>query len=348
MLTFLSKPFSRLGVYLGWLLLCGVFSGCPGPAGVSVFIPSGTPGIGFDDLGFSAILHKVLVPAGRTGTLALIDPSTMQVTTIGGFKGKADYSGGHDDGPTSVDEGRGLLFVTDRTAGQLNVVDPSAGAIVASSPLLGGPDYVRYVAATSELWVTEPGSEQIEIFSLPKDGLPQPSHTGNIAVKGGPESLVIDSARHLAFTHLWQGKSVAIDVQTRQIVGQWPNTCTGSRGIAVDEKRGFLFAACDEGTTVVLDVDHGGRVLSSAQQGNGVDVIGYNAALSHLYLAAAGSKELVVLGVSAAGQLSVLGSFHTAGGAHCATADDQGFAWVCSPDNGRLLRIKDPYPKAGI
>ena len=58
--------------------------------------------------------------------------------TIPGFSAKPDYSGGHDDGPTSVDEGRGFLFVTDRTSRKLLVVDPKASRIVASTDVAAG------------------------------------------------------------------------------------------------------------------------------------------------------------------------------------------------------------------
>src|SRR5438132_9345705 len=86
---------------------------------IPITLPEGKAGIGFDDLGFSSTLHKVLVPSGRTGTLDLVDPDTKQVSSIRGFTGSSRFGGGHGQGITSVDEGRGLLFVTDRTAGQL-------------------------------------------------------------------------------------------------------------------------------------------------------------------------------------------------------------------------------------
>src|SRR5215471_7450583 len=124
------------------------------PAGQRVAMPSGDSGIGFDDLRYSSALHRVLVPAGRTGTLDLVDPDTLAVTSIPGFGTVASYSGGHDDGPTSVDEGNGVLYVTDRTAGKLDVVDPAAGRIVSSVALGSGPDYVRFVKTTNEVWVT--------------------------------------------------------------------------------------------------------------------------------------------------------------------------------------------------
>src|SRR5262249_21402525 len=89
----------------------------------AIAIPGGDRGIGFDDLRFSRRLGRVLVPAGRTGNLCLVDPDTGAVQTIAGF-GKAEgFAGGHGDGTTSVDEGAGLLFAIDRTAKQVVVAD---------------------------------------------------------------------------------------------------------------------------------------------------------------------------------------------------------------------------------
>ncbi len=75
----------------------------------SLPLPGGKSGIGFDDMGFAPSLHKVLVPAGRSGNLDLIDPDTKQVTAIGGFSSRTSFGGGHGEGVTSADEGRGLL-----------------------------------------------------------------------------------------------------------------------------------------------------------------------------------------------------------------------------------------------
>jgi hypothetical protein len=310
-------------------------------------LPGGESGIGLDDLRYSRDLGRVLVPAGRTGNIDLIDPATGAISTIAGFGAKESYSGGHGDGTTSVDEGAGRLFAIDRTSKKVVVVDPAAKKIVASAPLAADPDYVRYVAATNELWVTEPDAEQIEIFRLPSDKSSAPEHAAVVAVKGGPESLVIDGKRGRAFTHLWEATTVAIDVRKREIVARWPNGCSGSRGIALDEARGFLFVACAEGRAVVLDVDHDGRELSSAPTGNGVDIIDYDAERGHLYFPAATSATLTILAVSKEGRLSQLGTFPVAKGSHCATTDGQGRVFVGDPHGGRLIVITDELAASG-
>ncbi len=308
-----------------------------------ISVPGAEGGTGFDDLNFSSNLHKVLVPGGRTGKLYLIDSRTKAVSIINGFSTENNYPGGHGQSITSADEGRGLIFTSDRDTLRINVVDLQANAVVASALLDSGPDYVRFIDSTSEVWVTEPASERIEIFTFSAKPKPILSRNGFIDVPGGPESLIVDHTRQYAYTHLWEGQTIAIDLHTHAIIRQWPNGCEGSRGIALDEKRGFLFAGCVEGKAVVLDLDHNGQQLGNLSTGSGVDVIGYNSTLSHLYLAGANSATLSVIGVSDAGKLSLLGTGSAVKGAHCVTGDDQGNIWVCDPQHGSLLMYKDEF-----
>src|SRR5262249_15383985 len=148
--------------------------------------------------------------------------------------------------------------------------------------------------------------------------------SGFISVTGGPESLVIDPTRGKAYTHLWRGKTVTIDLKSRKIVDTWFNSCDGSRGIALNEPKGFLFVGCSEGMAVVLDVAHEGKQISSIRSGSGVDIIDYNSKLSHLYLPGGDSADMAILGVSSNGQLSLLGTIATAEDAHCVTTDSNG------------------------
>jgi len=290
---------------------------------------------------FAPGVHRLLVPSGATGRLDLIDPGTRTVTSVTGFR-KDGKKGGHADGATSADEGRGWLFVLDRTDGTLDVVDPRAMRIVARVPLSGPPDYVRYVAATDELWVTEPDIEKMEIFGFAADGV-TPVARGTIAVADGPEQLVVDPLRGRAYTHLWRGATVAIDLRTRSIAATWPNGCTASRGIALDASRGMVIAGCADGLVSVLEVDHGGTMVSRLQVGAGLDVIAYDSELRHLYLPSATSGTLAIVGLGSAGALRVLGTIPTAAGARCAAVDDRHQAWVCDPTRGRLLMTADPF-----
>lgn len=301
-------------------------------------------GIGFDDLRFAPGLGKVLVPGGRTGKLFLVDTSGP-VIEIDGFSTAARWEGGHDFGVTSADEGRGVIYATDRTSGKLVVVDPATRRIVAAVPLGAHPDYVRWVGPRSEIWVTEPDAEKIEVFALGAGAAAgaTPVHAADISVRGGPESLVIDPLRGRAYTHLWKGTTVAVDLATHAVVATWPNGCAGSRGIDLDVDRGQLFAACAEGRAVVLDV-RTGKKLGGATTGAGVDVIGYAPALHHLYVPAAKAGTLSMFGVSAAGTLKPLAAGHGAAGGHCGVADAKGNVFVCDPAHGALVLSVDGAP----
>jgi hypothetical protein len=109
-------------------------------------ISSDSSEIGFDDLGFSSELHKVLVPAGRTGKLVLIDPVSRKLEEIGGFSSQSYVGGDKGQGVTSAAVGRGAIFTADRSEKTLDVVDP------ASKTILSKPNWHRaptmYVMST--------------------------------------------------------------------------------------------------------------------------------------------------------------------------------------------------------
>jgi hypothetical protein len=332
------------------LLLSGSLAFGPQPAskslppGEPIELPGGSGGIGFDDLQFSASLEKVLVPGGRTGNLFLVDPKTRGVSSIGGFSPSKTFGGGHGEGITSVSEGEKHLYVTDRTALALVVVDPGSKRVTARAKLAASPDYVRYVGPTREVWVTQPDKDQIEVFTLSGNAGSAPTHAALIPIKDGPESLVVDATRGRAYTHLWSGTTLAIDLKTRSVVGRWKNLCEGSRGIALDEGRGFLFAGCSEGRALVLDVTHDGKILGNVQKGaTGVDIIDYDKTLHHLYLPGAKSATLAILGVGADGALTELGRLPSPSGGHCVVSDQQGHTYVCDPRAGRLLVFQDRF-----
>src|SRR5262245_59111671 len=311
-------------------------------AAVPIPLPGGERGIGFDDLRFAKSLGLVVAPAGGTGNLDLVDPASGAVTPIKGFAPDS-FAGGHGEGTTSADEGAGFLFAIDRTSTRVVVIDPKAKEIVSGAELIADADYVRFVAPTRELWVTEPDAQSTQVFKLPDGEKPVPQAVTSIPVPGGPESLIVDATRGRAYTHLWDGVTVALDLKSRAIVGRWKNGCTGSRGIALDEPRGWLFVGCAEGSAAVLDVGHDGAVLGSVATGKGVDIVDYDAGRGHLYVPAR-DGTLSVLGVSAKGALSVLGALPIAKEAQGVTSDGKGNVFVGDPKGGRLLKLVDPYP----
>ena len=331
------------------LLACALFvlaAAADVPTVKPLPLPDGKAGIGFDDLRYDAATDRLLIPAGRSGNVDVIDPATLAVTSISGFSKLPKYDSGHGQSVTSIDAGDagdGMLFATDRTALKLAVVDRKTNRIVAQAPLASAPDYVRWVSPLREIWVTEPGKKRIEVFTLDRAGGNTPKHVAFIETPGGPESLVVDGKRGRAFTHRWKESTLAIDLKSRAIVATWAAGCADPRGIALDERRGFLLIGCEDGTATALDIDHGGKLLSTVKSGSGVDIIAYDAKRARLYLPGDESATMAVIAVSDAGKLTVLGTVPTVKDAHCVTTDGHGVAYVCDPQHGQLLVVKDTF-----
>jgi hypothetical protein len=304
-------------------------------------LPGGSGGIGFDDMRFSATLAQLLVPAGRTGDLDLVDPSTEAVSSIGGFSAEASYSGDTTFGVTSADEGGDVIYATDRTTGKLSQIDPKQKTITATLTLAATPGYVRYVASTGEVWVSEPEAKQIEVVSLTgADGGSGLSHAASIAVDGA-ESLEIDATSGLAFTNA-ATSTIAIDVATRTVSGRWPNGCTTAKGIAVDPVHGWVIVACNEGRLVVLD-EHAGSMLGTLKTGAGVDRIAYDASRGRVYVPSPAEAALGVVFIGAKGVPTLAGSVQATSDAHCAGTPGGGEVFVCSPSKGQLVFLFDPF-----
>ncbi|BDG07291.1 YncE family protein [Anaeromyxobacter paludicola] len=324
------------------LLLAAALAAGDAVAPAPLPMPGGDAGIGFDDLRYAPELGRVVVPAGRTGRLDLVDPRTRAIESVEGFSRTGSATKGHTDGTTSADAGGGLVFAIDRTDRTLVAVDPRERRIVARATLGGGPDYVRWVEATGEVWVTEPGRERVELFRFTRAPAPALARAGVIAVPEGPESLVVDAARGRAYTNTFRDATLAIDVRARAVIARWPNGCRGARGLALDARRGLLFVGCDEGKAVALEVSQG-KPAGAVATGEGVDGLAYGDARSHLYVPAGDAGTLSIVGVGEHGELRPLGTVPAAPDAHCAAADDQGNVWVCDPGKGRLLVLADPF-----
>lgn len=310
-------------------------------------LPGGDGGIGFDDLKFSSGLNRVLVPSGRTGRLNLVAPHPVAhlVESISGFSAEPAGSRGHGKGTTSADSGRGWVFASDRGNQHLVLVDPGQQKVVGFVELGGNPDYVRWVEPLGEVWVTEPVQKQIERFKLASAIETKLVKSGRIEIADGPESLVIDVIRHRAYTNTWHGETIVIDLASQQESSRWSNGCRAARGIALDEKRGWLFVGCEEGKAVMLDVVHQGKRLAEGNSGKGVDTIAYSPSLAHLYVPGGDSATLTVFSVGQEG-IKPVAKWPTAPGAQCVAADDSGNVYICDRPMGRLRVFSDTLAAA--
>jgi DNA-binding beta-propeller fold protein YncE len=302
----------------------------------AVSLPGGEQGIGFDDIVYSPALHQVIVPAGQTGRVYLIDPATMSHESCAVWQGRT----------TSADAGDGYVFAADRTHSTVNVIDPKLHKVVASATLEMEPDIVRYISATHEVWVTEehPQKGQVEILAFSDSGKVRLSRAAVVKVAGGgPESLAVDMVRSRVYTNREDQKvTVAINIASHRIVSEWNNGTEGSSsGLALDETQAWLFVGSGAGGVTVLDAAHNGKILGTLKVGKSTDLIGYNPSLRHVYVPDPKDGTLAIIGVAPTGEPRLLRTVETAKGSHAAAADNRGQVWVTDPHHGQLLVVKD-------
>jgi len=314
------------------------------PGAVSrISIPGGRHGLRFDDVSYSVQLRRVIVPAAQTGALVLIRPGSHSIKILAHVARAGTHGNRRTAGATSADYGAGLLFAGDHGNESLVAVSPATGKVVSRVRLLSGSDYVRFVAPVREVWVTEPRAAQIQRFALSKDKPTVLRPVGVVSVPGGPESLVIDPARRVAYTNEWQNHTLELTLDKPHIAARWSNPCEGSRGLALAAQQRLLFVGCKEGTVAALDTTHGGKVVSTASVGAGVDIIAWNARLQHLYAPGGVSETLSVLALTRTRRLRTLATWPAAAHSHCVATDGDHQAYVCDPAAGTLIVYRDRH-----
>jgi hypothetical protein len=317
-----------------------VLAGCgPGqddgdvPPGARVIeLPGAADDIDFDDIVYSPALQRVLVPARESG-LYLVEPDSGNAT-------RAQHTGR----VASADEGRGLLFLADRSEGTISVFDAAGGRPLSSVSTMSAPDYVRYISTTGELWVTEPegSTSGIEIFALDEGSAPPGlRQVAFIPVPEGPEGFTSSETRQMAFTHAGSDL-VAINLTSRTVTARWPTGCDGTHGFPrIDERLGVVLASCaTDGAVSLLDLD-GGRQVGRHEVGGGEALPAYSDRTGHFYVGADPGTAIATLEPSEEG-LTLVRQVEVPEAGHCLTADDRGHYWTCDAANGRVLRFDDP------
>jgi hypothetical protein len=290
-------------------------------------------GIGFDDLAWSASLGRVLVAAGDVGLVFLLSADLETLETLSAPEMK---------GPYSADEGSGRVFVADRATNTILVFDAQTRVRIGGAAGGGSIDYVRYCAATHEIWVSEPSRAGIEVFALAADGTP--SSVAFIETAGWAEGLAIDSQNGIAVTHAGGGRLAIVDVRSRA-VRTVDTGCSNLHGIpAYDPALRHAFAGCGSTAQVaVVDLVTNSLKGRAAAAGH-TTVLGYSPTLHHFYLKADPGVPVTVLGVGADGVPITLGTFDAQMRGHAVVTDADGHLFVPDADRGRLLRFTDDFP----
>ncbi len=266
-----------------------------------ITLPGANGVVVLDYFAYDRSTGQLWVPASKTGFVDVINERTDSVYQVGGFGTSEVELRGRKVvlGPTSVSVGDGVVYIGNRGDSTLCAIDARTlrcGECIAVAPRSAGPaaapDGVVYVAAVRELWVTTgapplgiPSADKsIQVFDAAK-----PKHLKlkiKIPLDGSAEGYAIDNKRGLFYTNLEEkGRTLVIDVRRHEVLAQWNPGADDLQGLALDQKRRFLFVACGD-HVVALDASHEGRLLDSIHTGAGLDNIDYDSQQKLLYAAA--------------------------------------------------------------
>jgi DNA-binding beta-propeller fold protein YncE len=303
-----------------------------------------------------------MVAAGLAAAV-VVSCSSMQVADLGelplrrvsetpltGGAARFDY--------TTLDAGRGLLFVAHMSAGQLVEVDVHAHAVVRTLGDLPNVHGVIVVPDKHRVYITATGRNQMvavdedssaAVFTAPTDAYPDGlaydpirntvwtsnEHAGSEtvidadsgSVRGtvplGVEvgNVVYDpTPDRMVVAVQGRGDLAVIDPVSFAVTDRIPTAgCDYPHGQALDNDAQVMFVGC-EGNATMVSIDLPGRAMIDHQSvGESPDVLAYDAVAHRIYVAAE-SGWVSVFDYSG-GHLTRRGSAHLADGAHSLALD---------------------------
>jgi hypothetical protein len=322
--------------------------------------------INYLDLHYFPALGRVVVPAGSTGALILIDPREPDRdhwTVLTGFEASRSPA----SGAGSAVEISGILLATDRQRPRLPPAPPDrlialdtatstriAGAVRLGQDRLGR---VRYLDLTREIWATDDANSALEMYPALDPLLPASRASYTLPVPGNLfEGVAIDEARGYAYAAQmnWStgaARTAVVDLLERRILYSFDPGCGRSGGMLVDQAHGFLVASCAIGPTLgppsgTLSVwsPSGALITRRKAEAKLAPNIAFNPELRHLYVPE-WNGHLAIYALTSTGGLSLLASVPIPlAEPNAVTHDPTGAVWMTGLHKELLIRVQDGYP----
>jgi YVTN family beta-propeller protein len=229
---------------------------------------------------------------GRFNTLA-VDPAAHRLMAAHANDDTADFFdldthrliARVEVGPVvalAVDPKTGRYFASVQDDKRIAIIDPKTFQETGSIPLPGDTGAILfearnrliYVASDESpaLWVVDPETRKIVAT------IRVPNESEGLAWAPGAGRIYLNSSG--------SNQVSVIDTATKSVVAHWPTApAVRPQGLAVDEARGRLFIAGDNGQLVALDLKTG-RVMATAAIGLHTVQIALDAGLRRIYCAA--------------------------------------------------------------
>jgi DNA-binding beta-propeller fold protein YncE len=194
---------------------------------------------------------------GRERSVTMFDLQTLKPLTV------IKYMGSKPDAIEYDPETQRVFVVNGAETGDVSVIDPRSGAIVATVPLGGGKLEEIRLDGHGRGFVNDEEKNLVHVFDTHK--LTQVA-TWSLAPGEGPTGLALDAQRHRLFSACGNNKLVVLDSETGKVVATAP-IGEDPDGAEFDPRTSRVFVSNRDGTLSVIDASDGDRypVLQTVQ-----------------------------------------------------------------------------------
>ncbi len=186
-------------------------------------------------------------------------------------------------------------YISDGGGNAVVVFDRATLATVAAIPAGTNPDGIVFEPATQTVWAFNGRSRDVTVIDAAAQKV-----AATIPLPGKPEFPAVDGQGTVFDNIEDKSEIVRLDAKTLKLTATWPTTgCESPSGLAFDVAGARLFPVCDGKKMGVID-SNTGKVLATAEIGNGPDAAGWSAA-HKLAFASCGEGVLSVVDAAAPG-----------------------------------------------
>ncbi len=186
-----------------------------------------------------------------------------------------------------VSEERDLVFTSNRGEDTVGIFSPNNEAGLVKAPVGVRPNGLAYDPGRNRLLAANVGDPAIpHSHTLSVVDVAARTMTGRVEVPGRTRWTVYDARTDAFYVNISDpAQIVVVDAsEPAGIARTFAVPAAGPHGLDLDAERGRLFCACDGKWLVILDA-RSGRVQEERDLSGVPDVIFFNAALRHLYVA---------------------------------------------------------------
>jgi len=242
-------------------------------------LPKHTKEGGFDHAAVHHPSSRLFVAHTSNDSIDVIESASDRfLRSIPGLKGVAGLL---------VSDERDLLFTANRAENTISIFTASKEKELVRLSVGIRPNGLAFAASRGLLLVANVGDPEIRDSStLSLVDVGQKAVGGTVVLPGRPRWAVFDDSRATFYVNIADPPLIVglAAENPLEITQTFEIPAKGPHGLDLDPRGRQLFCACDDGKLVAVSLDSG-EIRSVMDLSGGPDVVSFNAALGHVYVA---------------------------------------------------------------